>query len=220
MKSILMSIQPKWCELIANGKKTIEIRKTVPKLKTPFKCYIYCTRGKSSDVLLVNADGKQVVIDDYRNACNCDLDSSSDWNIGETKVIGEFVCDKIEAIACHKSNNGVGFDYTYYTESKDTLTDETQLTNYDMQQYLGIGEDGECVGYALYIVDLTIYDKPKELGEFKKQNPCYYSGSWEELGCWERGCVWKDNGDCDGRCSLVERPPQSWMYVEELEEGK
>lgn len=51
-----------------------------------------------------------------------------------------------------------------------------------------------------------------------KTHPCYYSGSWEELGCWERGCVWKDNGDCDGRCSPVERPPQSWMYVQELED--
>ena len=42
----MMSIQPKWCELIANGKKTIEVRKTRPKLETPFKCYIYCTKPK------------------------------------------------------------------------------------------------------------------------------------------------------------------------------
>ena len=46
MKSILISIQPKWCELIASGKKTIEVRKTRPKLETPFKCYIYETKGK------------------------------------------------------------------------------------------------------------------------------------------------------------------------------
>ena len=39
-KSVLISIQPKWCELIASGKKTIEVRKTAPKLETPFKCYI------------------------------------------------------------------------------------------------------------------------------------------------------------------------------------
>ena len=45
MKSVLISIQPKWCELIANGKKTVEVRKTRPKLETPFKCYIYCTQG-------------------------------------------------------------------------------------------------------------------------------------------------------------------------------
>ncbi len=35
-KSVLISIQPKWCELIASGKKTVEVRKTKPKLETPF----------------------------------------------------------------------------------------------------------------------------------------------------------------------------------------
>ena len=46
MKSVLISIKPKWCELIASGKKTIEVRKTRPKCDTPFKCYIYCTKDK------------------------------------------------------------------------------------------------------------------------------------------------------------------------------
>lgn len=46
MKSVLISIRPKWCELIASGKKTIEVRKTHPKLPTPFKCYIYCTKER------------------------------------------------------------------------------------------------------------------------------------------------------------------------------
>lgn len=32
MKAVLISIQPKWCELIASGKKTIEVRKTRPKI--------------------------------------------------------------------------------------------------------------------------------------------------------------------------------------------
>ena len=33
MKSVLISIHPKWCELIASGKKTVEVRKTVPDLQ-------------------------------------------------------------------------------------------------------------------------------------------------------------------------------------------
>ena len=45
MKSILQSIRPQYCELIAAGKKTIEVRKTRPKLDVPFKAYIYCTKG-------------------------------------------------------------------------------------------------------------------------------------------------------------------------------
>ena len=51
MKSVLISIQPKWCELIASGKKTVEVRKTKPKLETPFKVYIYCTQGKEQKEL-------------------------------------------------------------------------------------------------------------------------------------------------------------------------
>lgn len=45
-KSVLISIRPKWCEKIASGEKTIEVRKTRPKMNTPFKCYIYCTLPK------------------------------------------------------------------------------------------------------------------------------------------------------------------------------
>ena len=46
-KAVLISISPKWCEKIINGRKTIEVRKTRPKMDTPFKCYIYkCGSGK------------------------------------------------------------------------------------------------------------------------------------------------------------------------------
>lgn len=48
MKEVMISIKPKWCDLIAQGKKTIEIRKRAPKLEPPFKCYIYCTLGGMS----------------------------------------------------------------------------------------------------------------------------------------------------------------------------
>ena len=73
MKSVLISIQPKWCELIASGKKTVEVRKTRPKLDTPFKCYIYCTQGKLKDLGVI---GETM----YRK---------------RMKVIGEFMCDEI-----------------------------------------------------------------------------------------------------------------------------
>lgn len=46
MKCVMLSIRPKWCEKIASGEKTIEVRKSAPK-EVPFKCYIYCTKAKS-----------------------------------------------------------------------------------------------------------------------------------------------------------------------------
>ena len=73
MKAVLISIQPKWCELIASGKKTVEVRKTRPKLETPFKVYIYCTQGTFADLGII---GQTM----YEK---------------RMKVIGEFVCDRI-----------------------------------------------------------------------------------------------------------------------------
>ena len=71
MKAVLISIQPKWCELIASGKKTIEVRKTRPKMETPFKVYVYMIKHKWIF--------KHLPFLKNRFA----------------KVIGEFVCDDI-----------------------------------------------------------------------------------------------------------------------------
>lgn len=82
-KAVLISIKPKWCELIANGKMTIEVRKTKPKLNPPFKCYIYCTSIKSLNL--------QEYVDVHK-ATGGAVDS---WS---GKVIGEFVCKEIETL--------------------------------------------------------------------------------------------------------------------------
>ena len=90
MKSVLISIQPKWCELIASGKKTVEVRKTKPKLETPFKVYIYCTKDKWQH--LVQMPDKSYRI--YNGKEYGKYDKSLIFG-GEAngKVIGEFVCD-------------------------------------------------------------------------------------------------------------------------------
>ena len=73
MKAVMISIRPEWCEKIASGEKTVEVRKTRPKIEPPFRCYIYCTVG----------DG-----------ATGDILPNSGVTCG--KVIGEFVCDKID----------------------------------------------------------------------------------------------------------------------------
>lgn len=76
-RAVLISIRPEWCEKIADGEKTIEVRKTRPKLETPFRCYIYRTKGIVPHII----NGKWVKIE-----------------VGGT-VVGEFVCDKIYELA-------------------------------------------------------------------------------------------------------------------------
>lgn len=68
----MISIQPKWCKLISSGQKTVEVRKNRPNCEVPFKCYIYCTKGKPT----------------FSQSAFCD-------NVSNGKVIGEFVCDRI-----------------------------------------------------------------------------------------------------------------------------
>ena len=80
-KAVMLSVRPKWCEKICNGEKTIEVRKTRPKLETPFKCYIYCTLPK------------------YPHEDYIATDYPTPQFYGGGKVIGEFTCDWIYELA-------------------------------------------------------------------------------------------------------------------------
>ena len=81
-KAVLISIRPKWCERIISGEKTIEVRKTRPKLEPPFKCYIYkCGSGKVIEEFLCD----QIIEDRtyghneefYRAACMSAYDAAA-----------------------------------------------------------------------------------------------------------------------------------------------
>lgn len=173
MKSVLISIQPKWCELIASGKKTVEVRKSKPKLKTPFKVYIYATKGDFG--ALIKRSGNKFL-------------GYKEQNIGG-KVIGEFVCDAIFPISCYYSDvnvRGIHREQPY-----------TCLTDKEMIDYLGNGVEG----YGWHISDLVIYDEPKELGEFHSYN-----------------CGVKIENGYPMPTHEITRPPQSWCYVEEVEQ--
>lgn len=76
-KAVMLSIRPKWCEKICRGEKTVEVRKTRPKLETPFKCYIYRTKGTVPHII---------------------NDKWVQMEVGGT-VIGEFTCDRIYELA-------------------------------------------------------------------------------------------------------------------------
>ncbi len=191
MKSALISIKPKWCELIASGKKTIEIRKTRPKLEAPFKCYIYCTKE-----FYRKGDG-------YFQGKYCG------------KVIGEFICNKIDRLAvCGYDNSDmklrrVDDNLTAYNLDYDYLN-KCRLSLGELKNY---ANGSELFGW--HISDLVIYDKPKDLDDFM---------AFGKTHCDQKNC-----GDClymgiDDICDVKDigqpmtRPPQSWCYVEESEQ--
>ena len=208
MKSVLISIRPKWCELIASGEKTIEVRKTRPKMGTPFKCYIYCTKGDTYKL-----DGH------HTNACREKIWIGKPLNnlsvgryVGNSKVIGEFVCDCITGL---RADNGI---QTYYNGQKGTCLSDAEIIKY---------AGGKKI-YYWHISDLKVYDKPRELSEFavadkeaiqqcEYREQSYYA--FTDTGYIKNGFYCKKKDDwCFGECKrkALTRPPQSYMFVEEV----
>lgn len=193
MKSVMISIKPKYCELIASGKKTVEVRKTRPKIETPFKCYIYCTKPSKK----YQTVARPMVLNDdelfrlpngeikYGNSIELiAYDDHSKDNFLNGKVIGEFICD-----------------YIYGNMSYDC--EDSCVSVSELQKYA----NGKPL-YGWHISDLVIYDEPKELSEFKKINrECWYA----DLGLAKRDC-----SKCKDENCLISRPPQSWCYVESI----
>lgn len=203
-KAVMLSIRPKWVEKIANGEKTIEVRKTRPKLEMPFKCYIYCTRDKHL-AFMQNQTGTNLI------ACmNAETAIPVGGVLGNGKVIGEFTCDQII---------DAWWDYVPDAITREVTggnleaLDGTGMTDEELFSYVGDSMRGHCYGW--HISDLRIYDAPKKLGEFWRDCLEYSELS---TNCWscENVCGDGDETDCntDGRLYL-HRPPQSWCYVEE-----
>lgn len=98
-KAVLISIRPEWCQKIMAGRKTVEGRKTRPKMNPPFKCYIYkCGNGKVIGEFLCDE-----IIEDrtyghneefYRAACMSAYDAAAyamqspmyGWHISDLRV--------------------------------------------------------------------------------------------------------------------------------------
>lgn len=194
MKSVLISIQPKWCEKIfrkigtdKNGKpiyeKLIEVRKTKPSIPTPFKCYIYCCKAKS-----------QWRYSNYEGAYE---NSKGEIVYAQQHVIGEFICDKVSTYPRN---------YKFGYEISENEFNETALT---AEQFVDYGNGGTLYGW--HISDVKIYDKPKELKDFLL--PC--GGKI----CWGCNLLKVKGAECINRGKrYATRPPQSWCYVQELED--
>lgn len=199
MQAVLISIQPKWCELIASGKKTVEVRKTKPKIETPFKCYIYATKPrhffKISKHLLISDESLFLVNGKVKMCEGFGVEyEDPDYKHLNYKVIGEFVCDEIKEIT---ADNLVA---VYFNNPQES----TCLNDLEMRRYA----DGKSL-FLWHISDLVIYDKPKELKEFKPYNRTEDDCKFSNLGYAIPKC--EDCHEC-----YVKRPPQSWCYVEVL----
>lgn len=203
-KAVLLSVQPRWCEKIACDKKSVEVRKSKPKLNAPFKCYIYCTKDSKNKLY-------------YSDYCGYDMmDFSKDF-LANGQVIGEFVCDRVYQYASDLFRSAP-------VEGTDISTEEMErmscLTAKELYEYEHSAEPQEnciyLVGvYGWHISQLVIYDKPKKLDAFYKEGT---------LSCGDFEYKLYDGSGDPSRSSYasylntraIRRAPQSWCYVEEL----
>lgn len=203
MKAVMISIQPKWVEKIASGQKTIEVRKTRPKMDTPFKCYIYETNWKDNSYWSYRHKGK----------------------LG--KVIGEFVCDNIYDITPHCDIPTLVNQYECdwkYGEAEHCLSFD-ELKSY-LNTKRGYGwhisnlviydEPKELSEFWAYNAELNkLFNEGEDYcawGRCETENGCTNDCDTENIlhcyQCWE---------DWSGWCHRLTRPPQSWQSVEEKE---
>lgn len=218
MKSVLISIHPKWCAKITNGEKTIEVRKDRPKLETPFKCYIYCTK-----------DAKMQWWTGSRYSYADDHSHNAFDKCGNGKVIGEFVCDCVKPLYNVCTDDWKRLTGGLHRIEKE-LVNQACLTEAQLHTYAG-GKN--C--FAWHIFNLKVYDTPRELGDFWAYNEalhkrydaevdfcCYDAANEYGEALTDCGDAYLDIRNCyrcwnewTGWCHRVNRPSQSWCYVEE-----
>ena len=139
-RSVMLSVRPEWVDKIASGDKTIEIRKTRPKMEPPFKCYIYQTMPKRGDI-----------------------------NHMDGRVVGEFTCDRIMRYVKIETNRydvkymrqDVGDTLAHYLEKSDF--DSMAMKP---ERFVKYGNGRQLYGW--HISDLKVYDEPRALQSFKK----------------------------------------------------
>ncbi len=208
MKSVLISINPKWVEKIISGKKTIEVRKTAPK-EVPFKAYIYCTKGR--DLLREVSCWNTKTKNHKTNYRIINLDYCTN-KIANGKVIGEFICNEVEEFhEWELSPQGKFADFE--RERLENFLTAACLSEEEVVHYRENLPYFKPL-YGWHISDLKIYDKPKEWREFRPI--CKFEG--KDAICALFCQKWKYDGGLFFECTRkVTRPPQSWQYVEELE---
>lgn len=192
MKAVLLSIRPNWCKLIWKEMKTVEVRKTRPKLETPFKVYIYCTKAPQR-LITIFKDGEETMDGEIHNGnpvfIKCDELIPDSVRGKSQMVIGEFICDDIRRI---------GPEYCIVKEDIESAISGSCLTVPQVKDYAGWKSGMSYADlkdlYGWHISDLKIYDRPRPLSDFTRLRATKFG--YEPVD--------------------VERPPQSWFYVEDV----
>lgn len=209
MKAVLISIKPNWCKLIWSGMKTVEVRKTRPTLKTPFRVYVYCTKAPQQ-LITIFKDGEETMDGEIHHGKPVFIKFNKllpDSVRGKTQVvIGEFICDDIRRI---------GPEYCIVKEDIETAIAGSCLSIKQVKEYAGwdIGMNYADMKdlYGWHISNFKLYEEPVKLKDFWGMKPCKHGGDCCTCLQWDN----MKEECCASR--YISRPPQSWCYMEDGE---
>lgn len=229
--AVMLSIRPFFCQKIAVGEKLYEIRKNEPKIKPPFKCYIYCTKQKEkvvcNGISYYNDELYRLPNGEIKYGCSIELagynsDDYSNNNFLNGKVIGEFICDEIIPIFNVATDPWEYLVGDAHDKEKRIVT-QSNLTEDELHKYAD-----HKICYAWHISDFKPYLSPKALNDFSKywdydnndKRPCE-SCEYNQFDYSENMIVCGYNFDGEGCPKMnLTRPPQSWCYVMEQENNE
>lgn len=206
MKAILISIHPQWVELILNFIKKDEIRKGTAigkainrliKEQGVAPMLIYCTKDtKNIYRIMRNYNNKVLKLVASSKTIQEEL---KDENTINGKVVAQFDATAEEIVTVNRLDNG---KVVLYRGHKNGITNRklmegSCLTFDEMNNYL----QGK-IGTDIHINNLVIFDKLKEIGEFKhyKRFDCYNADF--------------DYTTIEYRQIRLTKAPQSWCYIE------
>ncbi len=159
-KAVVASIQDVWCEKIFSSRhqKCVEIRKNRPKLQTPFKVFVYCTKQPAGKDTLWLATPDEVVSDGEAAGDLVWVGKDLVYTAGllglvsvNGTVLGEFTCDRIEEFRVLENGS--------VTNWMAADLDKSCLAYQRLAEYIGIGN----TGYAWHISAPVLYEKPKAI---------------------------------------------------------
>lgn len=188
---ILASLKPYYYYLIGEKIKTLEIRKSDLK-NLPQDILFYMSKDEKSFAKIPKEFQEK-----YRK------------HFGKVGI--EFICDKSICLDYYPQ------EYTGMPgKFSEMICKESCLSYDEIMAY-----KKEKLAYGWHISNLKVYDKPKKLSKFRKPLDSVYCSYFKDY-C-EEGCV--GFGSTDYVCNDywnwgkgLSRPPQSYMFVEEVEQ--
>ena len=174
MKAMIIVVSPTECANLLNGDLSVLVRKINPRCKLPVDAYIYCKEGKP-----YLYDCKEIYLgkDDHRHYISKVCCNQKAKDLLNGKVVAKVTLNKVEPLKWHRTT-GIDLDYykvVYELDNEYELVKQSCLSHGDIEKYLQVKD--KCnyrwhfdLGYAWHIDNLEIFDKPKDLFDFRVWN--------------------------------------------------